>query len=260
MTTLDDMTLLAYVDGELDGAATRAVEAALQDNPAAQRKVGLLRESAALVRAAVNEPIHGPTPHRLLYTLKEPSPKATGRRSWRPWLVAAGIAALVASGFAAGFVSGLEETQRTARLASGQELVDEILAYHAFYTELPEGSNEARPDRAELEAWLSRHLKRAVRIPDLSGRGLSFDTARLFLSGSRPVVQIVYESPDQAPIALCIAAANQDEAVPAAARGRHGLNLISWQRDGYLYFVVGAAPQALLRELADEVSDALQQT
>lgn len=257
MTSLDDTTLLAYVDGELDEVTARAVEVALQDNPAALRKVRLLRESATLVRAAVNEPVHGPTPLRLTRVLTGSGP--TPGLGWprRRWLVVATAAMLIAAVFAGGFLAGRLVPPTEPRLAGGEDLVDEILAYHAFYAELPPGGITDRPDRALMEAWLSRHLRGTVRIPDLSTQGFEFDTARLFVSGGRPVAQIVYESSASAPIALCIVPAAKGEALDLTATQRQGFTLVTWQRAGYLYFVVGAAPEALLRDLSAEISAAL---
>ena len=53
MTGLDDSTLVAYVDDELDAEQARAVETALAGDPEARSRVQVFRETAALVRAQI---------------------------------------------------------------------------------------------------------------------------------------------------------------------------------------------------------------
>ena len=50
MNSIDDITLVAYVDGELDPATCAEVETLLADSEALRQKVRGLRESTALVR------------------------------------------------------------------------------------------------------------------------------------------------------------------------------------------------------------------
>src|SRR5258706_219810 len=58
MMRLDDPTLVAFVDGELDAAAIREVALALESDPEAAEKVRQFRISAALVRTAFRDPQH----------------------------------------------------------------------------------------------------------------------------------------------------------------------------------------------------------
>ena len=62
----DDEILVAYVDGELDESGSREVEAALAHDTELRATVEGLRESAAVVRAAFNEPLRAPVPQRLV--------------------------------------------------------------------------------------------------------------------------------------------------------------------------------------------------
>ena len=93
---VDDETLVAYVDGQLDARETDAVEAALAKDPEARQTVRALREGAALLRAAFNEPMNEPVPPRILETIDQAA--ARGRvpapRVW-PMALAASFAALV---------------------------------------------------------------------------------------------------------------------------------------------------------------------
>lgn len=256
MTSVDDLTLLAYVDGELDAATARAVEEEVRGDPQAARRVRRLRESSAVIRAAVNEPIHGPVPHGLIGALSEPVSDRPRRRR----LLAAGAAALAAAGFGGAYFAGTLAVRTEPPLTADEELVEEIVSYHSFYAEHPPPATAQRPDPKVMEAWLGRHLQQPVHIPDLSGKGLHFQTARLFVYEDRPIAQIVYESPGSPPVALCIVAARGDGSRPFESMHRRGFNLITWERSGSVYLVVGAAPESRLRSLSTEISTRLHQS
>jgi surface antigen len=57
--------LVAYIDGELDAEAARAVEAAIAADPKLAETVAALRADLAAVRAAYQEPMRAETPQRL---------------------------------------------------------------------------------------------------------------------------------------------------------------------------------------------------
>ena len=83
MVLLNDETLMAYVDGELDAATASEVEAALVDNAAARETVAMFRESwgppppGRRGQATSPGPRHhglgrGPWSHRLLLACEPP--------------------------------------------------------------------------------------------------------------------------------------------------------------------------------------------
>lgn len=65
MITLDESTLIAYVDGELDMQTVREVEAALSVDENAREIVEHLRALTALTRIAFNDTLHEAVPQRL---------------------------------------------------------------------------------------------------------------------------------------------------------------------------------------------------
>ncbi len=60
MNSIDDITLMAYVDGELDPVTCAEVEALLARDEDLRRKIRGLRESTALVRSAFNHILYSP--------------------------------------------------------------------------------------------------------------------------------------------------------------------------------------------------------
>ncbi|MFO1372268.1 MAG: RT0821/Lpp0805 family surface protein [Candidatus Competibacteraceae bacterium] len=104
MNSIDDITLMAYVDGELDPVTCAEVEALLAKNQELRRKVRGLRESTALVRSAFNHILYNPMPEfntgreRVVVPLNDFAGKGRKRvQNWWPRTLplAATLAALV---------------------------------------------------------------------------------------------------------------------------------------------------------------------
>ncbi len=72
-------TLMAYADGELDAETAREVEAHLAESAEDRATVRALRRSAALARAALNEPLTEAVPERLLAAVAAAPTPRTGR-------------------------------------------------------------------------------------------------------------------------------------------------------------------------------------
>lgn len=116
MNEIDDTTLIAYVDGELDPTTTEEVEAELERSPELRRVVSELRESTALVRAAYNHVMYEPLPALPRPSLDEAGARRLGA-SGSGWgmLLAASLAALVIGG-----VSGHLSTRYTIESELGR--------------------------------------------------------------------------------------------------------------------------------------------
>ena len=122
-------TLMAYVDGELDGDATSRIEAFLNESPAARDTVRDLREGAGLVRAAYNDALRRPVPEALRRTIDGASGQPpmhgtttapwmapTGRTGRLAMAVAACLAIVVVGAGGSYVMSGLMVEREMARL------------------------------------------------------------------------------------------------------------------------------------------------
>ncbi|WP_426689912.1 anti-sigma factor family protein [Rhodanobacter ginsengiterrae] len=76
MNPIDDDTLQAYVDGELDTSDAARIEAALAHDEMLARRVRQARDLRAQVRAAFDPILDEPVPARLSALLQPPSPRA----------------------------------------------------------------------------------------------------------------------------------------------------------------------------------------
>lgn len=242
---LDDNTLVAYVDGEIDAAGAAAVERRLRTDARARNKVLALSQSAVMLRAAFNAALHESVPPRLLDALDRPARQR--RRIGFP--VAAAIAGLVI-GLAGGFLAADSITTPLRDQGAADARIEEIAAYHAIFTRDTEYLVEVPAERVErLQEWVSANLKRRLSVPDLSADGFEFLGGRLLVAGGRPVSQLMYAAPRHEPLAICITTAGSGNRAPSVVFS-HGLTLVSWQKEGFLYVLVGAETEPYLRALA----------
>ncbi|HRD92974.1 MAG TPA: hypothetical protein PK201_07580 [Accumulibacter sp.] len=138
MTKLDEVTLMAYVDGELDPRRAAEVEALLAEDAEARATVRMFRDSAASLRGPFDQVLREPVPERLLATVNRPTTdKVRDIRSARrgapsrflpqtAWARAAAVALLVG----AGYLSAqwwLQTLEPAARLAAADPLLHEAL-------------------------------------------------------------------------------------------------------------------------------------
>lgn len=125
MTTYDDATLLAYLDGELAAAEAEALEADLARDARLAERLQAFAGSGALLHAALAPATHGNLPPL-------PQPDFTERpvTSWRRFAPYAAMAASVALliGAGVGFGTGEFLARRNFELASEQRARDSALA------------------------------------------------------------------------------------------------------------------------------------
>ena len=83
--TYPDETLMAYVDRELDAAATAVLDAAIAQDPELAARVERQRKLRAAVHAAFEPVLQEPMPQRLLDAASGAAPVATASRTPRRW-------------------------------------------------------------------------------------------------------------------------------------------------------------------------------
>jgi hypothetical protein len=79
MNLIDDDTLQAYVDGELDAAGTARIDAALAHDDLLRRRVQQMRALRAQLKAAFDPVLDEPVPARLSALLQPAAPQASTR-------------------------------------------------------------------------------------------------------------------------------------------------------------------------------------
>jgi len=253
MPRFDDETLVAYVDGELDEATARAVEAAIREDAETRERVSLLWQSASLVGEVFRQPQFqqvSPALARRFGAHAEPTSARRFSRFVLP-VVASIVAALI--GFGMGFWRG------AARGDFADQLLDEVAEYHMVFAREGAHQVEVTADHVdEIQSWLGARLGRKLKVPDLSGRGLVFRGARLLVVGRRPVAELVYAYSNQLdrPLALCIAVGSREE-IPLRTASEDSLNLVLWGRKGFIYVLAGWVDPSVLAAVSAELAPLL---
>ncbi|MEE9210918.1 MAG: RT0821/Lpp0805 family surface protein [Kiloniellales bacterium] len=146
---IEEERLVAYVDGELDAAAARAVEAAMAADPKLTATIAALRAEVALIRAAYQEPLRAEVPKRLVAAVDAAFAERQAGRSgpaggarWAPgrsWIrhpafgaIAASIVAVVVGLAGANYFAERGVERELARLealrAADQEMIEAAIS------------------------------------------------------------------------------------------------------------------------------------
>ena len=165
-------------------------------------------------------------------------------------------------GSSTGYIIGRTSNEGTpsVNVAAARTWLDDIADYHRIYSrqtaehlvEVPASSG------AKIEGWLASSVGVNFSLPDLSTRGLTFEGARLLVAGGKPVAQLMYKNEDGDVFAICFL-----KSKPGTSDGnmtesiRDDLAMISWQKGGASYVVVGPSSDANLQQVADTVSTAI---
>jgi anti-sigma factor RsiW len=284
MQKRSDDRLIAYLDGELEMAERREIEAWLDTDPAAREKLAALAESANLVRLAFDEVMHEPLPDRLIAAARGetvssepgaqvlPFERRPGRartpaaqRWWIGLPVAAslfglllggGVAYLGVAKLAPGGIGGKQPAVEMA--AADNVWLDNAAGYFKLFVSAGDGAMidvPATGDPREALQKISQSLPQEVRLPDLKPWGLNFRGARLVVAEGRPAAQLVYTTDNKAigPLTLIIGSSKEPDVSPALAR-RQDVNLLYWRHQGRSYALVGQSDVGYLWGIANDVA------
>jgi len=283
MQQRSDDRLIAYLDGELETAQRREVEAWLDADPDARRRMAKLAESAHLLRSVLDEVVREPIPGRLIAAARgETAQPQTGaeivpfdRRpsgvmaAPRRWRTALPVAASIIGMLVGSTVSYLGVGKLGLDGIAGKHEVREAAAVNnlwldntAGYFKLLVNAGDNPPvdvpatgDPRETLQKISQSLPQEVRLPDLKPWGLSFRGARLVVQEGRPAAALVYTTDNKAigPLGLIIGSSKQPDISPTFDR-RQDVNLLYWRHQGRAYALVGQADIGYLWGIANDVA------
>jgi len=280
MSRVDDVMLMAYVDGEVDATTAREIETALAGDPALMVRVQQLRDGAMMARGAFAEVLHEPVPDRLIAALGGPAAPAEahkpggdnvvplrGNLSWLPrrsaigWAAAASIAALVI-GYGAGEMRpqfGFGDIGLSGGLqnASSNRWLDNVAAYYHVYQNSLANKDKllvdfTASDVPELEKWFGAKLNRKLEVPNLTSKGLTTQGGRLVIINDKPAAQFLYSSDKGDLVELVIAFTDQPYQ-PEQITRKGDVNIVHWRDNGYAYAFAGVMDASRLQAIADSV-------
>jgi anti-sigma factor RsiW len=265
MTRVDDVMLMAYVDGEVDAATARQIEHAIGADPGLAARAKMFRESAAMLRGAYAESLHEEVPERLVAALKplagnDNVVKLDARRTTGKiigWAVAASLATLVVSGSGTyWYVGGSSVLPGNVQLAAADRWLDHVSGFYDVYNaELQKDDrllvDFKADDIPELANWFSARLNRPLSVPDLSAQGFQPQGGRLLIINGKPAAQFLYRSEAGEVVGLAIAS-DSGGYQPARTAQRHNVNIVHWRNAGYGYAFMGTIDLPRLEKLADK--------
>ncbi|MES3013784.1 MAG: anti-sigma factor [Pseudomonadota bacterium] len=266
---IDDLTLHAWLDGELSPERSKEIDAWLQANPEHAARVRLWAADRELLRT------------QLAGVLDEPIPGALEQVLWRKvaargaWFAAAANAgwqrwAAVLAVFALGGMLGAGLMWRAqvqaVSLADAAEpaWVTRAAVAHAVYVPEVRHPVEVKAQEEHLSRWLTRRLKLPVKLFDLRAQGFELVGGRLLPDAAGPSAQLMYQqigapgasaasgAEPAKPVRVTVYLRQPDRDTPAAFRYEQQGAL------GMFYWVEGATAQggpcgyALVGELPRE--------
>ena len=179
MNDIDDTTLAAYMDGELDLVASRQVERALAQDAALQERLERMRAADAAVRAAFDRVAQLPAP-----PLRAPVVAMHGAHGARgrwllPLSVAASLLALTCTGLVAYQLGQLrqerlarvEEARAAAMDSAFQRVIDQELSGTTVQWQSPDGG--AHAEFTPVRTWRTetgRYCREFTELRVVEGR------------------------------------------------------------------------------------------
>ncbi len=270
---LDDIRLMAYVDGELSTTERQEVESEIATSPDTAERVALLSASRLPYSEAFAHQKLPPVPESLTRKIEEiarahtavpaaasadrsanddhiehnaqlpPSAPVRSRLRIAPaWLAVAFVGGAFCLGAVLRLAPGLNPASGVMASASSgvSPWIRAVVDYQKLYARETVAMGPVDPGTSALTVERIRtDDKLSLRIPDLSAAGLTFmHVTRLRFQG-KPLVQIEYLPPEGPPVALCVMKdAKPDQAV--ASSQVSGMNVVTWRQDELHYALVGA--------------------
>ncbi|MDR0246320.1 MAG: anti-sigma factor [Burkholderia sp.] len=268
---MDDILLMAYVDGELPSHQRDAVDRAIAASADIASRVALFEASVLPYQRAFRHQAWPPVPPSLIRTVAEiahvhaaPSDRAAPVRSraraMAPWLAVAFVAGAFCCGailhFAPGAVRGGFPPQGVP--ATAQATSPWIMAavnYQRLYTRDTVALDASNP---AVAAHTVENIRRddglRIRIPDLRAAGLAFKRIQRLNFNRKPLVQIVYLPEKGQPVALC--AMKDDRPDTVLSRQQVGsMDVVTWRRGRITYALIGTPGDADLGAIGKRIAD-----
>ncbi len=211
----EENRLNAYLDGELDAAASLEFEAQMAENPALRAACERQRELSAAIREKAD---YYPAPSRLKRVSESP-------RKFLRFAPAFAVVAVLA--FALGALLKFPSAE--------DPLAREIVASHVRATLGGHLIDVASSDQHSVKPWLSARLPFSPPVIDLSQDGFELAGARLDYAAGRPVAVLVYKRRQHIVDVFVWPASGESE---IGATARDGFNVARFALGGMRYWVV----------------------
>lgn len=250
---ISDQTLSAWLDGELDAAASAEVQAWLARDPEGAQRVRQWAADRDALREHFAPVLQEPVPARLRATVWQ-------HVGWPRWAQAAMAAGLLVAGALAGGGGVWQWQQKQmaqlqVRLAAGtaQGWVQRAALAHSVYVPEPRHAVEVKAQEEHLARWLTRRIEVPVKLFDLQAQGFALVGGRLLPDGPGKSAQLMYEDGQKRRVTVYLRKPEKADDVAFRHEQQGELGMFYWVGDGCGYALVGALPRATLLALAQAV-------
>jgi anti-sigma factor RsiW len=231
----------AYVDRELDSAASLELEAELASDPTLKSTFDELERLGNAVRG---EAAYYTAPEKLrarLVPATRPEKRVMRFAQWLP----AGVA------FAAGVFLTVAVTFLAPRSSDEPRFENEMIASHVRATLGNRLIDVASSDQHTVKPWFSARLDYSPPVQDFAADGFELAGGRLDYIDGRPVADLVYRH-RQHTVDVFVWPSSPDQ--PLGRRSRQGFNLVHFTRGGMSYWLVSDVALADLETFAQTLS------
>ncbi len=211
--TVENWALHAFADGELEGEERSAMERLLVENDEARKALVAINYQKSELRRAFGGVVDEAVPLSLIATAQ-----GRGGRGFLPYAAMAASVVLVVMGAAGGWYSAQHsESVQTAELAHRA-----LVAHEVYSVDVRHPVEVAAAEQDHLQAWLSKRVGTAIKIPNLDAEGFSLLGGRLVTAGDNPAGQLMYETADKQRLTIFIASntENKDSALRLVENGK----------------------------------------
>jgi anti-sigma factor RsiW len=297
---IDDILLMAYVDGELAPPERQQVESEISASPEVAERVALFEATCLPYREAFAHQKLPPLPDTLVKKIEQmahthavhpvkasandptvshdeerlpPSAPVRSRLRVAPaWLAVAFVAGAFCCGavlrFAPGVSPGLNPMLAT--VASGttgaSSWIQAAAGYQRLYArETVEQVSADAAGEAKTVEEIRRDDGLALRVPDLREAGLTFKRVQRLRFNGRPLIQIVYLPEKGEPVALCVIKDMKPDQTVTTQRV-DDMNVVTWRQAELGYALIGNSNgngvdlTALAKRISDRSVDELFET
>jgi anti-sigma factor RsiW len=239
--------LHAYVDGELDAAATIDLKAQIEASAALRQELTYL---SALQHAVQNRATRFKAPPNLADRVFAAAP-ALARRAdipagvaswWRSLAIGATVTALALLFLSGGLLFKSRD--------HGAVLLEEIVGAHVRSLMADHLTDLASAERHSVKPWLSSRLDFAPPVHDLEGEGFSLVGGRLDYLGGKAAAAIVYRYRQHVINVFVWPAAISAQNTIRPSNHR-GYNTVTFESGGMVYWAVSDLNHGDLHKLAE---------
>ncbi len=249
--------LHAFIDGQLDPARHREVEAWLIDHPEQMRRTDALRADRDALRLALDPVAAEPIPSRLNPARLTEIKRNTRLGWWRPLGAIAASLLLVGVGGGGGWMlRGLSVPPQNGVGALAREAAD---SYAVFAADTRRPVELTALDGDALGSWVDDRLGRRTTVPDLRGAGYRLLGGRVVATPHGPAGLFLYQSQSGQRLGVFVRPMEIDRTAHMAEHGFGRLQGYSWADHGLGYSLVGTEQPENLHPIANAIRKQTEQ-